>query len=174
MVARGANTTCACRECAKEHSATNRYARRRAFFVSMMRPVRSSHRRRFAELASLALVACDPGWSLKGSAHSDTGIPLAGAIAETVCPANELPRPTATADRNGDFHDNGVGAFRDSCRVEVRAAGYVPQSFAVASVCTRRVFGHGCLDIDIRAILPRASDQSVRHGAGESGGLAPP
>src|SRR5579863_6053875 len=99
--------------------------------MSMMQPVISSDSCSLGALALLALTACDPGWSLTGSAHSDTGAPLPGAIAETICPANKPPRPTATADANGEFHDRGVGAFRDECSMEVRAAGHAPQRFAV-------------------------------------------
>jgi hypothetical protein len=50
-----------------------------------------------AALALIALPSCDPGWSLGGFAHSETGAPIPGATAETVCPTNQAPLPKTTA-----------------------------------------------------------------------------
>jgi hypothetical protein len=95
--------------------------------------------------AFLTLVGCDPGWALKGSARSETGEPVLGAIAETICPRNDPPRPTAIADANGEFRGTGLGSFREECSVEVRATGYAAQRFPVPPVCTLRAHVFGCV-----------------------------
>jgi hypothetical protein len=120
---------------------------------------------RLAFVGALAVAGCDPvslggdpGWSLRGSAHSSTGTPLQGATAHTICRDNQAPLPDAIADANGEFRGRGLGYFRDDCSVEVRAKGYQPQRFLVRSACTKRTRDFGCLEVDVQATLGRTSD----------------
>jgi hypothetical protein len=115
-------------------------------------------RRTLAALALIALSSCDPGWSLGGFAHSETGAPIPGATAETVCPTDQAPLPKTTADSNGEFRGKGLGNFRDDCVVEVRADGFAPRSFPVGSVCTKQDRYFGCLAVNVRATLARCDE----------------
>jgi hypothetical protein len=107
-------------------------------------------------VVATALAGCDPGWALKGSAHSRSGDPIPGAAAETLCPQIHSPRPTAVANANGEFEERGVGYFGDDCSVEVSAADYATQRFPVPSICTRRSRVLGCMEVTVEAVLARA------------------
>jgi len=106
-----------------------------------------------AALAFLMLLAsCDPGFTLQGDVVDVGGQPITDAQIVFACNGNEMHR--VAPDTTGHFRDSWLGAFGDSCSVEVRRNGAKPISFNVMASCTHPYTRDTCTEVTVHAVLP--------------------
>ena len=81
----------------------------------------------------MVLAACDPNFEFKDSVVDASDRPVARAEVSLVCYGAK--QFGVVTDAHGRFEYHRIGAFGDSCAIEVRAGEMAPLTFSVMKHC---------------------------------------
>jgi hypothetical protein len=98
------------------------------------------------------MTACDPSFTFQGTVTDAADRPVANATVSLIC-YGAVQNSTRT-DTRGRFKHDRIGAFGDSCVIEIRDGARRPLDFPIMEHCTHPYVRHTCTEATLDARLP--------------------
>jgi hypothetical protein len=90
----------------------------------------------------LAVVACDPTFSVSGTVVDASGAPVAGATVTMACPSGRTE--TVTTSAGGEYAFGGVGGSFEApkCSLRIEKPGFTARTVRTTDACYRGTQAH--------------------------------